>query len=267
MARDVIHEMYEPKMNRVDINHLLSHIKGLTGSNLQFEFIPSPSPLPFLLSDHGLLKCIYGNAIRNALKYGKPGGKLTTKATYDPDTGRFEIRVINLPGPGHEELINLGTRAGELVFSHGTRLHKDVDPAMKSLSAGDGAWIIRKCATILGGTVSISFEPDQTQFVFEAPVKLYDASAEANAFVIPSGVWGIAIDDSKIQRKLLRRFFVHAGIHEHHQVILGQNSEEILNFVDFTVNFVKRHPGDRCECMYWAHPYYYICIFLTPAVL
>lgn len=246
MAREVIHEMYEPKMNRVDINHLLSHVKGFSSSS-QFEFISNPSPLPLILSDQGLLKCIYSNAIRNALKYGKPGGKITTVASYSSDTGRFELRVQNLPGPGHQKLVDLGSRAGDLVFSHGTRLHQDTSPATKSLSAGDGAWIQRKCASILGGTVDILFKQDQTEFLFEAPVELYDTSSKANSFEVPPGVWGIAIDDSKIQRKLLRRFFVHAGIHENHQIILGRNSDEILQFVDFTVNFVKRHPNDRCK--------------------
>ena len=249
MARDVIHEMYEPKMNKVDINRLLSFTKGFTGSNHQFEFISNPSPLPVLLSDHSLLKCIYNNAIRNAMKYGMSGGKITIEASYSSDNGTIEIKIINLPGPGHKELVDMGSRASDLVFAHGTRLHKDTISATKSLSAGDGAWIVRKCAKMLDGVVGISFEPEQTVFIFKAPVELYDASSEVGAFVIPVGVWGIAIDDSKIQRKLLRRFLVHAGIHEQHQIILGQNSEEILDFVKFTINFVKQHPNDRCKSL------------------
>ena len=249
MARDVIHEMYEPKMNRVDINHLLSRVKGLTGSNVRFEFMSSPSPLPLILSDHSLFKCIYSNAIRNAIKYGKPGGKIITNAMYYANTKRFEMQVINEPGPEHQTLVDLGSRASDLVFSHGTRLHKKTSNLTKSLSAGDGAWIIRKCATILGGDVDISFDQAQTIFRFEAPVELYDAHPNASDFVIPQGVWGIAIDDSKIQRKLLRRFFVHAGIKEHYQIILGQNSAEITNFVDFVINFVKKHPQDRCKSL------------------
>jgi hypothetical protein len=244
MARDVIHEMYEPKLNRVDINHLLSHMRGFTGDSSQFSLVSNPSPLPVIVSDQGLFKCIHGNAIRNALKYGKQGGKVKTVATYSPETGMFEMKVINLPGPGHQKLVDLGSRASDLVFSHGTRLHKDAANTKKSLSAGDGAWIIRKCATILGGTVDILFHPDRTEFVFKAPVKLYDTSSKANKFFIPSGVWGIAIDDSKIQRKLLRRFFIHAGVNEHHQIILGQNSDEISTFVDFTVDFIQRHSDD-----------------------
>jgi len=57
-------------------------------------------------------------------------------------------------------------------------------------------------------------------------------------------VWGIAIDDSKIQRKLLRHFFIHAGIQENRQVILGHNRDEISSFVEFILSFVKRHPDD-----------------------
>ena len=215
MARDVIHEMYVPRMERIDVNHVLSQMRGFQAKNNQFMVVSNPSPLPVFLSDQGLFKCIHGNAIRNAIKYGKNGGNITVEATYDPDTGYFKMDVINLPGPGHEKLVALGSRASELVFSHGTRLHKDSDLEKRSHSAGDGAWIIRKCATILDGTVDIRFEKTRTVFTFQAPVKVYDApSRDVGTFHLPPGVWGIAIDDSKIQRKLLRRFFIHAGIQE-----------------------------------------------------
>jgi hypothetical protein len=71
-----------------------------------------------------------------------------------------------------------------------------------------------------------------------------DIFQENNSLDIQSGVWAIGIDDSKIQRKLLRRFFSHAGVHEHHQIILGCNAEEISTFVQFVVDFVKSHPSD-----------------------
>ncbi|KAL7493844.1 hypothetical protein ACHAWT_002670 [Skeletonema menzelii] len=245
MARDVIHEMYVPRMERIDVNHVLSQMRGFQAKNDQFTVVCRPSPLPIFLSDQGLFKCIHGNAIRNAIKYGKNGGNVTVEATYDSETGYFKMDVINLPGPGHEKLIALGSRASELVFSHGTRLHKDSELGKFSHSAGDGAWIIRKCAKILDGTVDIRFEETRTVFTFQAPVKVYDApSCDVGTFHLPPGVWGIAIDDSKIQRKLLRRFFIHAGIHENRQVILGHSRDEISGFVEFFVDFVKRHPDD-----------------------
>lgn len=246
MARDVIHEMYVPRMERIDVNHVLTQTRGFKATESQFALVCSPSPLPIMLSDQGLFKCIHGNAIRNALKYGKQGGKITTEATYDEDTGELTMRVINLPGQGHEKLVAMGERASELVFAHGTRLHKDSELGKRSYSAGDGAWIIRKCANILGGNVEIKFEEDRTVFEFRAPVKIHDSpSRDVDTFHLPRGVWGIGIDDSKIQRKLLRRFFHHAGVQETHQIILGQKAEEIDGFVNFVVNFVNRHPGDR----------------------
>ena len=245
MARDVIHEMYSPRMERIDVNHILSQMRGFKAKNDQFKVVCRPSPLPIFLSDQGLFKCIHGNAIRNAIKYGKNGGNVTVEATYDSETGYFKMDVINMPGPGHDKLIALGSRASELVFSHGTRLHKDCDLGKDSHSAGDGAWIIRKCAKILDGTVDIRFEETRTVFTFQAPVKVYDApSCDVGTFHLPQGVWGIAIDDSKIQRKLLRRFFIHSGIHENRQVILGHKRDEISGFVEFIVDFVKRHPDD-----------------------
>ena len=245
MARDVIHELYVPKMERVDVNYIMSHMRGFKACSKQFSFSCSPSPLPILQSDLGLFKCIHGNAIRNALKYGKKGGRIITEAAYSADTGEFEMKIINMPGPGHHELVAMGSRARELVFAHGTRLHKDSDLGQRSHSAGDGAWIMHKCAKILGGSVEISFEETRTVFVFTAHCKVFDApTREIEHVSLPPGVWGIGIDDSKIQRKLLRRFFIHAGILENHQIILGQNSDEISTFVDFVVDFVKRHPND-----------------------
>ena len=242
MARDVIHEMYVPRNELIDVNEILGKTKGFGANNSQFALVCTPSPMPIFVSDKGLFKCIHGNVIRNALKYGKLGGKITTEAKYDEVTGEFEMKVINLPGHGHDKLVMTGKRASELVFSHGTRLHNASNLDNRSHSAGDGAWIIRKCANILGGKVDIRFEPDEIVFSFKAPMKIHRPSSEADTFHLPPGVWGIAIDDSKIQRKLLERFFHHAGLPETHQIILGQNSEEISGFVNYVVDLVNSHP-------------------------
>jgi signal transduction histidine kinase len=245
MGRDVIHELYVPRVERIDVNQILKQTRGFRSNENQFSVVCNPSPLPILLSDQGLFKCIHGNAIRNAVKYGQQGGNITTEATYDFDAGEFEMKVINLPGQDHEKLVAMGSRANELVFSHGTRLHTDSDLGKRSHSAGDGAWIVHKCAKILGGNVSISFEKDRTVFNFRAPARIHDAAAnEDETFHLPHGVWGIAIDDSKIQRKLLRRFLLHAGVHENRSIVLGRKPEEIGGFVDFVVDCVSSHPSD-----------------------
>ena len=63
-------------------------------------------------------------------------------------------------------------------------------------------------------------------------------------FQLPKNIQAIAIDDSKIQRKLLSRFFMYAGIPEDRIHILGENAEEIIGFCDWSVSFVDEHPDD-----------------------
>ena len=242
MARDVIQGMYVPRMERIDVNDILGETRGFGLNDNRFSLVCTPSPMPIIVSDKGLFKCIYGNVIRNAIKYGKLGGKIVTEAKYDQETGEFELKVINLPGVGHDKLVMMGKRASELVFSHGTRLHNDSHDHKQSYSAGDGAWIIRNCASILDGKVEIVFEPDQTVFLFKAPMKIHRFTPEVDTFRLPPSVWCIAIDDSKIQRKLLERFFHHAGVPETHQIILGENSDEISGFVTFVIELVNSHP-------------------------
>lgn len=241
MSNDLINGSYKPKLCKVDIEHVLKSTRGFARDSNQFTL--ETASLPILLTDLALFKCIHGNAMRNAVRYGKEGGHITTVARYED--GIFELKIMNEPGPSHQKLVMLGDDASDLVFSHGTRLHEDSNEIRDGLSSGDGAWIMRKCATMLGGTVHIYFKPSHTECVFKAPMKSYDISQEENAFAISPGAWAIGIDDSKMQRKLLSRFFLHAGIPEDHQIIFGRSSHEISTFVDTVVDFVQKHPDDH----------------------
>jgi len=80
-------------------------------------------------------------------------------------------------------------------------------------------------------------------------VKLYDEKlAHSNIrhedFELPKNLHAIAIDDSKIQRKLLARFFLFAGIPEDRIHIMGATAEEIVGFDDWAMSFVDEHPDD-----------------------
>ena len=57
-------------------------------------------------------------------------------------------------------------------------------------------------------------------------------------------MYAIAIDDSKIQRKLFTLFFKSAGIPEDRIQILGGSAEEINTFCEFATKFVDEHPDD-----------------------
>jgi hypothetical protein len=64
------------------------------------------------------------------------------------------------------------------------------------------------------------------------------------SFRLPQNLYGIAIDDSKIQRKLLTRFFMYAGIPPDRIIIKGETNDEILHFGDWASAFIDSHPSD-----------------------
>ena len=61
---------------------------------------------------------------------------------------------------------------------------------------------------------------------------------------MPKNIWGIALDDSKIQRKLLVRFFLYAGIPPERTHIKGATAEEIKEFDTWSAGFIDNHPDD-----------------------
>ena len=96
----------------------------------------------------------------------------------------------------------------------------------------------------------VQFQEDRTVFSFICPVKLYNEEF-ANAkigytdFELPNNLYAIAIDDCKIQRKLLDRFFQYGGIPKDRIRILGGTADEITNFCEFAMSFVDEHPDDH----------------------
>ncbi len=113
MARDVIHGIYEPKLERVDVTELLcstisvlengdTDSYGMGRDNKRFPITTVPPSLPKYALDPQLLKCIHRNAISNACKYGKHGGVIRTEVIWDRNTGILRMDVVNLPGACHD---------------------------------------------------------------------------------------------------------------------------------------------------------------------
>ena len=272
MARDLIHEVYVPRVERVNICSILrEHYTGSDQSKRRFPLITYPDELPLFLFDAQLLRLVYRNAISNACKYGKQGGTVTTELHFDSLKNELELDVINEPGENHKDLLNLGAEAEQAVFLPGKRLFPlqryyqmkkssaDNDellkiPSVSDLqdlnSSGDGAWIIHRCAKTLGGDVGIKFLKDKTVFSLTCPITPVNSDVHRNDFYdlvdfkLPENTWGIAIDDSKIQRKLMTRFLLLAGIEKDKIAIKGKDSEEIQNFPTFVMDIIKSHPDD-----------------------
>jgi hypothetical protein len=253
MVRDVIHEVYEPKLERVDVETVLRAAGGVP-KHERFP-ITTSSTLPLFRLDPQLLRYIHRNAITNACKYGEKGGLVQTQVHYAEARAQLRVDVINLPGFYHQKLREMGSKAGHAVFVAGRRLHTDFGDTATSAgpeeshSSGDGAWIMRQCARALGGDCSIRFEKERTVFSMQCPVHLYKApkalSKKYRQRELPSSVWAIAIDDSQVQRKLLNKYLSHLGIRKSRRVILGASDEECSTFVDVARRSIQENPLDR----------------------
>ena len=260
MARDVVHEVFEPRKERIDVVSLLNGRREASlSSSERFPLLTVPSPFPQLQLDPQILRYIHRNAVSNAVKYGQEGGQVTTEISFDNDKKEFKMKVINLPGDRHEKLFLLDAEAVKSVFAAGTRLHEtlessfsSLDEALVSSSAGDGAWIMQKCAQTLGGECRIEFQANQTVFSLTCPaVACYpkqnnDANdLNGKTFRLPENTWGIAIDDSGIQRKLLARFLSLAGVEKSKRRVMGKDADEVLGFNDFLEETIREHPNDN----------------------
>jgi hypothetical protein len=250
MVRDIIHEVYAPRMERVDVCSLLRSTQCLEAGDL-YPIISKPDPFPLIIFDPKILRCIHQNAMINAVKYGKKWGKVTTEIAYDKPNGKFQMKIINVPGKSYAQLLALGHNAQEEVFFPGKRLHVGFNSQASdtpiSRSTGEGAWISQKCAKLLGGSCKIFFKDDSTVFAFDCPVTVADvvpqiSTTNVHTLELPTNTVGIALDDSNIQRKLLTKVFTILGIPLNKQVVKGSNFEEITNFKEDVTNLINSDP-------------------------
>lgn len=93
---------------------------------------------------------------------------------------------------------------------------------------------------ILNSTVS---NHDQSGVDFVQEEKKEVAKDNYSDFRIPKNTHAIAIDDSKIQRKLLAKIFDNAGISQDRCTICGNGYDEIMGFEDYVVSFMENHDG------------------------
>ncbi|GAX19500.1 hypothetical protein FisN_19Hh075 [Fistulifera solaris] len=247
MARDVIHGDYKPRHERIDVKGVLSHPGLGIGFTDKFPIEVLGGSLPYVSLDAQLLRHIHRNALSNACKYGKAGGKVVTQLSFDSLSKTFTINVINEPGEMHSKLVSMGESAKAAVFQQGARLHSHLNLETGHISSGDGAWIMQKCAKTLDGECQIEFLEDKTVFTFSCPAQPLVVTdwSKTQDFEVPSNTWGIAIDDSKIQRRLLSRIFLFAGVQESKTVVLGESYSEVAEFKEKVLSVVKEYPDDR----------------------
>lgn len=252
MARDVINGVYEPRFECTDLKAFFGRNYKNSGINAykQQHFFYQPELFPLLEVDPMLLLYIHRNAITNAWKFGEKGGLVETYLSFDDQSNTFTMDVINRPGPGHNHIVKLGMRARDIVFAPGKSLHSEKKHTiLHPHSRSNGAWIMRSCARVLKGNCDIDFQPDKTVFSFYCPVKLVgtqtmDMEEVKKLFPLPANTWGIGIDDSLVQRKLLNRYLSLVGIKSDHVFIKGSSFEEISRFDTFVTKIILENSND-----------------------
>jgi hypothetical protein len=87
-------------------------------------------------------------------------------------------------------------------------------------------------------------------FEFKCPVSTYGVveqfeTMEEKNFKIPKHTWGIAVDDSRIQRKVMKQFLKLIGIEKSKRLVLGASSEEIYGFSGQVKKLMLENPKDK----------------------
>ena len=227
MTRDLIHDLYRPHRERIDVAKAISgysdsHAIGFSsiGNLRRFPLVTKPSPLPLFYLDPNLLRYFHRQVLSNACKYGKTGADVLTEIIYSEAEMKLKFIVVNLPGEFHDKLVCMGASAETAVFRKGSQIHENIIVETASTIAsslknvelavhpGDGGWIIQKCAKVMKGQCSIKFEESRTVFTLEIPVKPLESPKiktpiDVKNFRLPPDTCGICIDDSMIQQKLM----------------------------------------------------------------
>jgi hypothetical protein len=121
---------------------------------------------------------------------------------------------------------------------------EDESNSLRRSSSGGAMSVTKKIAKAFREEMFSSTTVDQEKENVEKEEEKGSLTADYSRFRIPTNTHAIAIDDSKIQRKLLSKLIEFAGIPEERTTVVGDGHDEIMGFEDFVVNFMENHPED-----------------------
>jgi len=231
MAREVVHGIYVARTAAVKIDDAL---RGwMVSKGPDFPILTTPLNLPMVDIDSNLLRHIHRNAVSNAVKYGRKGGRVSTEV--EVCDHQLFLRVINEPGEGHSYLCNLDPTR---VFEKGARFH-EANQSDVIDSKGDGAWIMRKCAECLLGKCRYTFEQHRTVFELRCPAPERFDEAEFEQLPMGDNIWGVGVDDCGFQRMVLENIFKQVGLPKSHISVVGEGPAVIEGLSDWLVELLR----------------------------
>lgn len=178
------------------------------------------------------------NALSNAHKYGKKNGVINTRLAFKAETETLSLEIENEAGPNHECLLEL--QDSSVIFTKGWRLAENIE-LCHSISSGDGGWVMKKCVDVIEGTCSYQITPTSTTFVMSCPAQKSPTEGKQLAR-LPDSLKVLAVDDSRIQVKLMQRLFVNLGVDPSAVFVHGETVEEIKQFPQFVIQSIRSSP-------------------------
>ncbi|KAK3270113.1 hypothetical protein CYMTET_21473 [Cymbomonas tetramitiformis] len=239
-AKDIVNDTYMCHEENVSLSKLFSY---WCETNHRLFISPKGlvNALPEVSLDTNVLTIIKNNAVSNALKYGHRSTPIFIDAQIQE--GSLTFIVENSPGAHQDELLSLDDT--DLIFSKGWQLHAHGDPKLQAESSGDGGWIMQRCSKALGGTCDIQFLPESTLLTLSFPVQINMTSSFCTSYQFPSDLWVLFIDDSPSQRLMFAQIFRVLGMPTERMFIKGKDEEEIMQFHDFAMDFIRSKPGHK----------------------
>jgi CheY-like chemotaxis protein len=167
----------------------------------------------------------------------------------------LRLEVHNAAGVGHARLVGLGEREfNRIAKAEGERAHTDLG---SSTSAGDGFPIACTCARLLGGELDLSLDAKGVTAVLHLFFVARAVAARTDARMFATMPLRCAmVDDSAVQRKMLRGKCKVAFPQATFAVVAGENAASIRGFArrvvdeDCDVVFVDQDFGDVLETMF-----------------
>jgi signal transduction histidine kinase len=160
LAETLLHQGPERALTRapVDVGEVVRDCVHLLECEIRLrEAVVEVGELPIVDGDESLLRALFANLLRNALKYGpRRGGTIAVDATAAPGSWRFAVRSDGTPIPEAD---------GERIFDAYERGPHE----RRTRGVGLGLTICRYVVERHGGTIDVTPVPGGNRFHFTLP--------------------------------------------------------------------------------------------------
>jgi signal transduction histidine kinase/CheY-like chemotaxis protein len=195
----------EVRPAELEVANLFSALRGmlrplLLNRSLALVF-EEVDDLPTMYSDEGKISQILRNFISNALKFTE-SGEVRVSASQMGDVVRFCVADTG---------IGIAPEDQERIFEEFTQIEHPLQKNQKG--TGLGLPLVRKLATLLGGSVGVRSTPGVgSTFWADIPIHYQGLTGPPPQPVVPKGLRLLIVDDDETARYTLASFATRPGV-------------------------------------------------------